>query len=601
MAHSYVASIDDGLSCCVCFELFVDPHTPKDLNCPHVICQVCLKRLMKGRAIDCPQCRLVTRVPEKGVAALKTNLGIRNLAETHQRHAQKQKKDQQIQSSLSTISHRAKVPICPDHDEQMHFYCSTCHIFVCRACTVINHKQPQHQIQEVKVLHREQMQQLNATITKLEQDALICEKKSREIGRTKQQILSSIQAEETKIDRALELLMEKACAESDDLKAEIQRKIEPKLKQCQEGETSLQKRAEELQGAVTNARVVMTVTSSHDFVIQHKSLMDKLTATGPSHEEQIQYQPGEVEFKAEQVTLKLGTITIKQEGRQPVARKKNTDGLALKLNPIPAVLHGFHHCMWSIASNRAGDILAISEGIGTQAAVHTYSKQSNGQYKKKSSLNVTGSKFNGSQNCYVTIAPDERYFVANDRRIHMYSQSGRYQRVCNTAREGANLTYISTMTDGRIIAGDYRYKNRENGITLLSHTPDGIHVVTQIKKINTSIPPARITTINNTHVAIYQQDAETVSVIYLESGAETLSIDIDDNPRSVCYDEETDSLLIAHGHVGQCVIDQYSLSTGGKITRITESLFYPSAMIFAGVGMLAVTDDKVVKLYTVGY
>ena len=106
---SYVACIKDGLSCCVCFELCVDPHTPKDLNCPHVICEVCLKRLMKGRAIDCPQCRLITRVPEKGVAALKTNLGIRNLAETHQRHAQK--KDQQIQSSLSTISHRAKVPV----------------------------------------------------------------------------------------------------------------------------------------------------------------------------------------------------------------------------------------------------------------------------------------------------------------------------------------------------------------------------------------------------------------------------------------------------------------------------------------------------------
>ena len=197
MAHSYVASIEDSLSCCVCFELFVDPHTPKDLNCPHVICAVCLKRLVKVGAIDCPQCRVITRVPEKGVAALKTNLGIRNVAETHQRHLQK--KDQAIQPPSLIISQVDKVPVCPNHDEKMHFFCTTCDNFVCRACTVINHKQPQHQIQEVKVLHREQMQQVTATITKLEQDALLCKKTSREISGTKLQILSTIQKEDAEI------------------------------------------------------------------------------------------------------------------------------------------------------------------------------------------------------------------------------------------------------------------------------------------------------------------------------------------------------------------------------------------------------------------
>ena len=590
MAHSYVTSMADGLSCCVCFELFVDPHTPKDLNCPHMICQVCLKRHVKDGAIDCPQCRVITRVPKNGVAALKTNLGIRNLAETHQRHAQQ--KEKTIQTSSSTIKHGNKVPVCPDHDEKMHFYCTTCHTFVCRACTVTNHKQHQHQIQEVKVLHREQMQQVTATITKLEQDALLCKKTSREISGTKLQILSSIQTEDAKIDQALALLMEKACAESDALKAEIRRTFEPKLKQCQEGETSVQKRAEELQRAVTDARAVMTATSSHDFVIQHKSLMDKLKAlpSGPSHdEEQIQYQPGEVEFKAEQVmTLKLGTITIKQ-GRQPVARKRNTVGLVRKMTKS-AELGGFTRAIISIASNRAGDILANSDGTN---AVHIYCKQSNGQYKKQSSLNVTGSKFDGSQYCYVTIAPDEGYFiVANDRRIHMYSQSGKYQHVCYTAPEGAKLSCISTMKDGRIIAGN----NADDVITL--HTPDGM---TLMKTINTRIQLVCITAINNTHVAICQCHADKVCVIDLESGDNTLSIDIV-NPLSVCYDEETDCLLIACGlHMGQCVIDQYSLLTGDKIACTAENLYYPSAMIFTGDGRLAVKDHKTVKLYQVGF
>ena len=69
--------------------------------------------------------------------------------------------------------------------------------------------------------------------------------------------------------------------------------------------------------------------------------------------------------------------------------------------------------------------------------------------------------------CYPAIIPaNEKYLVANGRCIHMYSQSGQYQRVCYTAPEGARLACISTMTDGRIIAGD----NARSVITL--HTPN---------------------------------------------------------------------------------------------------------------------------------
>ena len=104
-----------------------------------------------------------------------------------------------------------------------------------------------------------------------------------------------------------------------------------------------------------------SVTSSHDFVIEHKALMNKLNAipTGPSHdEEHIQYEPGEVEFKAEQVTLKLGTITVKR-GRQAVTKKKDTVGLARQIT-MSVELGGFTDNIWSIASNRAGDMLVTN-------------------------------------------------------------------------------------------------------------------------------------------------------------------------------------------------------------------------------------------------
>ena len=395
MAQSltYVTSALDGLHCCVCAELFVDPHMPKDLHCPHVICEVCLTRLVKNGAIDCPECRLITRVPEKGVAALKTNLGIRNRAETHQQHEQK----------------------------------------------------------------------------------------------------------------------------------------------------------------------------------------------------------------------RMGTITIEQ-GRQPVARKRNTVGLERKIHLPESTFFGvFSHTIWSIASNRAGDILAISvttHDMSPKNTVHIYCKQPNGQYKQQLSLYVSGPKFVRSHHVCVAIAADEKYLVATGRCIHVYSQSGQYQRVCCTAPEGVNVACIRTMKDGRIIAGFIAGKlagdHGQNGITL--HTPDGM---TLMKTINTSIKPESITAINNTHVAICNI-ADNVCVIDLESGAETLGIDID-SAVSVCYDEETDCLLIAHGpgqptsDLRQCVLDQYSLSTGFKIACIATNLYWPWAMIFTGDGRLAINGHDTAILYTVGF
>ena len=111
-----------------------------------------------------------------------------------------------------------------------------------------------------------------------------------------------------------------------------------------------------------------------------------------------------------------------------------------------------------------------------------------------------------------------------------------------------------------------------------------------------SIQPYSITAINNTHVSICQCDAHKVCVIDLESGDETLSFDIG-WPLSVCYDEETDCLLIAHGHVLQYVIVQYSLSTGDKIACIAQNLNCPNAMIFTGDGKLAVGGNNTITLY----
>ena len=122
MSESYLARAEEDLSCPLCLELFVDPHTPKQLECPHVYCQVCLEKMVEGglQVVTCPECRAITRVPPKtptsdgGIADLKTTLRLRSLAENHCKHTE----NQQASPSPETGVKQSKVPICPEHDDK---------------------------------------------------------------------------------------------------------------------------------------------------------------------------------------------------------------------------------------------------------------------------------------------------------------------------------------------------------------------------------------------------------------------------------------------------------------------------------------------------
>ena len=613
MAHSYLASMEEELICCVCFELFVDPHTPKDLSCPHVICVLCLDQLPVSldNALECPQCRVVTTVPEDGVAALRTNLGMRNLAEKHRKHLQKHddepdKKEQQSVPLPRDIPTDDEFRLCFDHGEKMHFYCKTCNLLVCHACTVVNHVSPEHRIADVTVLRKEHAKQRDAMMGKLRQDALRCETTSRHISDTKQKIMSSINTEEEKIDRAVAFVVESVYEQGDTLKAEIRRKTDPKLKLCQRKQALLQKEMNVLKDAIADTDAIAdeeTAQLSDDFVTKHHALMDKLDAIqGHSIPTAVHYNTGEVEFKPGQLTIKLGTIRGTQRDEQVreevVLRERNSTGMRNDKLKARAKLVGFTGMVISIASNTTGDILAISEENSSmnRQDVHIYCKQSrDGQYTKRSSLEIPDAQIE-HEHCFVTIASDGKYMIAKGRSIHVYSAAGRYQRVCYTApphpdTHAMRLRCITTTKDGRIVAGDYA----RSVVTV--HTPDGM---TLLKRLDTIIQPSSVTAINDTHLAISHYGANKVCVIDLESGRETLRIDIDE-PWAVRYDETIHCLLISRDdgpHAG--VIDQYDLLTSRKVACIAHNLHWSTALCFTGDGILAVGDCNIVRLYSAG-
>ena len=211
-ASSYFQSAEEDLICPLCLELFVDPHIPKLLNCPHVYCQPCLVTMLAGgkQTISCPECRNNTRVQDRDVSNLKTNLRLRSLAEKHMKHTQQQthqygQLNNQAPGKASKPKPKARtsVPLCKEHhEEKLYFYCLTCQVTVCQACLVLNHERSKHQIKSMKDVHEEKIKIMEATVKRHEKLIADFRKSSQHVTDCERKIHACIKQSGEDIDRA---------------------------------------------------------------------------------------------------------------------------------------------------------------------------------------------------------------------------------------------------------------------------------------------------------------------------------------------------------------------------------------------------------------
>ena len=120
------------LMCGVCEEPYDDNiHQAKFMTCHHTFCLQCLTKLSdKGKVppavIKCPNCRSLTRVPNKGVVDLQTNFYITNF--------------QEFSANIQPPKDVANMQGCPGHSTQpIEYFCVTCGLSICRDCISINH------------------------------------------------------------------------------------------------------------------------------------------------------------------------------------------------------------------------------------------------------------------------------------------------------------------------------------------------------------------------------------------------------------------------------------------------------------------------------
>ncbi|XP_029963752.1 tripartite motif-containing protein 59 isoform X2 [Salarias fasciatus] len=129
---SAMDSLEEDLTCSVCYSLFADPRV---LPCSHSFCKACLDSLLQASSnysiwrplrlpLKCPNCRSVVELPPAGVDALPTNVSLRAIVEKYQSDSE------------------PRPPSCEEHHRQpLNMYCIQDRQLICGLCLTVGRHQ----------------------------------------------------------------------------------------------------------------------------------------------------------------------------------------------------------------------------------------------------------------------------------------------------------------------------------------------------------------------------------------------------------------------------------------------------------------------------
>ncbi|XP_070826511.1 tripartite motif-containing protein 59 [Chaetodon trifascialis] len=233
-------SLEEDLTCSVCYSLFSDPRV---LPCSHTFCKTCLDSLLQVSAnysiwrplrlpLKCPNCRSVVELPPMGIDALPTNVSLRAIIEKYQRDSE------------------PRAPFCQEHHRQpLNMYCVQDRQLICGLCLTVGQHQghPIDDLQAAFIREKQTPSQLLARLSErrwaqvcelgeqLEQEKARCEGLVRQ---DRQEVLQFFQRLEAVLARK-----KQACLEAlDKAGVEVSRAYDPlihRVKDLQEEQLDL--------------------------------------------------------------------------------------------------------------------------------------------------------------------------------------------------------------------------------------------------------------------------------------------------------------------------------------------------------------------------
>ncbi|XP_072034378.1 uncharacterized protein [Amphiura filiformis] len=264
---SFLEDAEEELSCLICFELHMDPHTPKNLDCGHVCCAICLQDLLgKDPNVHCPACRHVTTVPDSQVTSMKTNHRLRNLAEIYHKHSQKEVAPEQDMSQ------------CSEHGDRLRYYCHTCNTVTCGTCVCDKHNKSEHDIKDLQDVYDEQKSEMNVVME-------MTNKRSQENVDRLGNLQAAVQGfhnllalEEETIDRETQQMIAKIQQAAEAKKTVIRKGRQAQLEAMDSQKRKLEIQQGEIQKAIARAKYELEKCKDWDYVMKHHELVAGITA-----------------------------------------------------------------------------------------------------------------------------------------------------------------------------------------------------------------------------------------------------------------------------------------------------------------------------------
>ena len=230
---------DNNTECPICLESFTEtgPRVPRLLPCSHSFCEQCVKKILKQKVVNCPECR-TRHTAANGVKRFPQNKYILSMLKLIRQTT----KTTQAKGNKSTPAKNLKESnkVCSTHKKGLILYCKRdgCLKEICQMCKMTGHKG--HlvvSIEEERSAKVKELESLSGRIRIYRTQLLAAKKKVRDEGEDSLKRLRKRKREQIKIYDDLIKQMQNGIKDTDaemDAKVSTLDAVAPALKKFKE-------------------------------------------------------------------------------------------------------------------------------------------------------------------------------------------------------------------------------------------------------------------------------------------------------------------------------------------------------------------------------
>ena len=255
MAEKILEEVENEiLNCAVCLQKYTDP---KLLQCFHIYCLACIRRLPREDQdqLPCPECRQITHVPEGGVKNLKPAFHINRLIGI-------------IDSKGNREEQKEEKRCCSDHaDEEVKLYCEPCGKLICFKCVIKGADHHTHDHELLDDAFKRYKEEVSSSLAQVKKQKMSTEQAMKQLHSTRREILDKKKAIEDDLEGDVRKTQ---------LMSQFRRITYRKLEGLKAEEKQLKTTQARLKGCLDFMKESIETNSHHEVLEMKAALIEKI-------------------------------------------------------------------------------------------------------------------------------------------------------------------------------------------------------------------------------------------------------------------------------------------------------------------------------------